>query len=119
MTDALATVRDAEEIELVTRGRRTGRAHVVRLWSAYADGVLWLRSDDGADWYRNLRADPRCRIRVEGVELDGLHEPSDDEATDLHRLVARWREKYGKEWVSDWYVERGRIPVRIRVTATR
>ena len=119
MTDAIAALRDAEEIELVTRGRRTGRPHAVRLWSAFDDGILWLRSDADTDWYRNLRTDPRCHIRVEGVVLDGLYERSADEAADLHRLVALWREKYGKEWVGDWYVERGRIPVRVRVTARR
>jgi hypothetical protein len=119
VADAIATLRDAEEIELTTRGRRTGGRHTVRLWSAYDDGVLWLRSDADTDWYRNLRVDPHCHIRVDGLELDGLHERSDDETADLHRLVALWRAKYGNEWVSDWYVERGRIPVRIRVTPPR
>ena len=119
MADVIAALRSAEEIELVTRGRRTGRPHTVRLWSAFDDGVLWLRSDADTDWYRNLRADPQCRVRIGGIELAGLHERSADAAADLHRLVALWRMKYGNEWVSDWYVERGRIPVRVRVTAPR
>ena len=113
------SLRDAEEIELITRGRRSGRPHSVRLWSAFDDGILWLRSDADTDWYRNLRADPHCRIRVGAVELDGIHERNVDDAAELHRLVALWREKYGNEWVGDWYVERGRIPVRIRVTPPR
>jgi hypothetical protein len=117
--DAIAALRDAEEIELITRGRRSGRPHVVRLWSAYDDGLLWLRSDADTDWYRNLRADPECRVRVDDVELAGIHERSTDVTGDLHRLVALWREKYGREWVGDWYVERGRIPVRVRVTPQR
>jgi hypothetical protein len=91
----------------------------VRLWSAYDDGLLWLRSDAETDWYRNLRADPHCRIRIAGYELEGIHVPSVDTAADLHRLVVLWRVKYGNEWVSDWYVERGRIPVRVRVTPLR
>ena len=117
--DTEALLRDAEEIELVTRGRRTGREHVVRLWSAYADGVLWLRSDRDADWYRNLVADPRCRIRVGDIEIDGVREESGDADASLRALVELWRAKYGREWVGDWYVERGRIPVRIRVTLPR
>jgi hypothetical protein len=115
VTPDIAALRRAEEIELITRGRRTGRPHTVRLWSAFDDGILWLRSDADADWYQNLRADPSCRVRVDGLELEGVHEPSGDATTDLHRLVALWREKYGNEWVGDWYVERGRIPVRVRV----
>ena len=119
MADAIAALRDAEEIELITRGRRSGRPHTVRLWSAYDDGILWLRSDADTDWYRNIRAYPQCRMRVGGVEFDGVYERTSDEMSDLHRLVALWREKYGNEWVGDWYVERGRIPVRIRVTSPR
>lgn len=117
MTDALAALRDAEEIELVTRGRRTGKDHAVTLWSAYADGLLWLRGDPDADWYRNLMAHAECRIRVGKTELRGTRLENDDEAADLRRLVDLWRSKYGPEWVSDWYVEHGRIPVRVRVEA--
>ena len=117
MTDAIAALRDAEEIELVTRGRRTGRPHAVTLWSALESGVLWLRSDPDTDWYRNLVADPRCRIRVRGLELAGTWMPNEDDAAALRTLVELWRAKYGREWVGDWYVERGRIPVRIRVDA--
>jgi hypothetical protein len=116
VADAIAALRDSEEIELVTRGRRTGRSHTVRLWSAYDDGILWLRSDAGTDWYGNLRADPQCHIRVGSVEFKGRYEQSADATADLHRLVALWRGKYGNEWVGDWYVERGRIAVRVRVT---
>ena len=111
-------LRDAEEIELVTRGRRSGRPHAVTLWSAYDDGVLWLRGDADADWYRNLSADPSCRIRVDGMEVGGMREEVADEDAALRRLVDLWRAKYGPEWVGDWYVERGRIPVRVRVALT-
>ena len=117
--DAAATLRTAEEIELITRGRRTGRDHRVRLWSAYEDGVLWLRSDRDTDWYRNLLAEPRCRIRVGELEVGGVREDASDGADALRRLVELWRAKYGREWVGDWYVERGRIPVLVRVTFPR
>ena len=124
-----ATLRAAAEIELVTTGRRTGRPHAVTLWSAYEDGTLWMRTDSDADWYRNLLADPRCRVRFEGRELEGMYEPTarNDEPTarkdepsaaddqDLRTLIGFWRKKYGNEWVGDWYVERGRIPVRVRI----
>jgi hypothetical protein len=124
----VAALRAAEEIELVTTGRRTGRPHSVTLWSAYEDGALWLRADSDADWYRNLLADPRCRVRFDGREVDGRYEPlvkdersaagdeqSADDPESLRRLIGLWRVKYGNEWVGDWYVERGRIPVRVRI----
>jgi len=117
-----AALRTAEEIELVTTGRRTGQPHAVTLWSAYEDGALWLRTDSDADWYRNLLADPRCRVRFDGREVEGRYErvvskdgPSADDQQGLRHLIGLWRKKYGNEWVGDWYVERGRIPVRVRV----
>ena len=122
----------------MTTGRRTGRPHTVTLWSAYDDGTLWLRTDSDADWYRNLLADPRCRVRFGSHEVDGKyepvsgagepsahHEPSADRDElsahndqGLRHLIGLWRRKYGNEWVGDWYVERGRIPVRVRIVNT-
>ena len=113
--DEEVALRSAEEIELVTTGRRSGRPHVVTLWSAYDDGMLWLRTDSAADWYRNLQADARCRVRFAGHEVDGRYEPIADDVEGLRHLIGLWRKKYGNEWVGDWYVERGRIPVRVRI----
>jgi len=111
--DDEAALRSAEEIELVTTGRRSGRPHVVTLWSAYEDGALWLR------------AEPRCRVRFAGREVEGRYEPiaadheqSADNLEGLRHLIGLWRKKYGNEWVGDWYVERGRIPLRVRIVNT-
>ena len=100
---------------LVTRGRKTGRPHESTVWFAYEDGALWLRTDRTSDWYRNLRRDPHVTIRVAGDELDATNEPIADEAAALRHVVELFRAKYGAEWVSDWYVERGRAPVRLRL----
>lgn len=116
---ALRALREAEEVELVTRGRRTGRPHTVTLWSALDGTSLWLRADADADWYRNLRAHPRCELRADGRAFAGTFVPSHDPDADLRRVVELWREKYGREWVGDWYVERGRVPVRIDITPPR
>lgn len=118
--DLARLLAEAEELELMTRGRRTGRPHSVTLWFAYADGVLWLRTDQrpdgrGPDWYKNLLRDPWCRIRIDGHELAGTFEPVDDREAGLRHLVELWRAKYGAMWVSDWYVERGRLPVKVRL----
>jgi deazaflavin-dependent oxidoreductase (nitroreductase family) len=100
---------------LVTRGRKTGRPHESTVWFAYEDGALWLRTDRTSDWYRNLRRDPHATIRVAGDELAATNEPIADEAAALRHVVELFRAKYGAEWVSDWYVERGRAPVRLRL----
>lgn len=109
------TLREAEEIALVTRGRTTGRPHAATVWSAYEDGTLWLRTDHASDWYRNLRRDPHCQVRVGAYEVAAVSQPIADEAAALRHVVALFRAKYGAEWVSDWYVERGRAPVLLRL----
>jgi hypothetical protein len=124
---------EADELELVTTGRVTGQPHSVRLRFAYDDGVIWLRtgerpsaqdasgvrrrteSDRTSDWLRNLEHDPHARIRIAGAELPARYELSIDPAADLRRAVDLLRAKYGAEWVGDWYLDAGRIPVRLRI----
>jgi len=117
MVNLERALRSADELVLETRGRRTGRPHRVTLWFAYEGSDIWLRTDPDADWFRNLARDPRCRIVVGGDAADARREPIDDEAQALRRIVELWRVKYGAEWVADWYVERGRVPVRLRLIA--
>ena len=124
---------EADELELVTVGRVSRQPHTVRLRYAYRDGLIWLRTgerpsapdasgvrrradpDRTSDWLRNLEHDPRARVRVGDVELPALYEASADRAADLRRTVELLREKYGAEWVGDWYLDAGRIPVKLRV----
>lgn len=113
--DFEAELREAQEIVLITRGRKTGRPHEATMWCGYESGGIWLRTDRTSDWYRNLLRDPRCRIRAGATEVDAVKEPIDDEAAALRHVVDLFRAKYGAEWVGDWYVERGRTPVRLRL----
>jgi F420H(2)-dependent quinone reductase len=126
---------EADELELVTTGRVSGDPHTVRLRFVYDDGVIWLRtgerpyaadasgvrrrteSDRTTDWLRNLEHDPEARIRIADAEIPARYEPSADPAADLRRAVELLRQKYGAEWVADWYLEMGRIPVRLRLGA--
>lgn len=115
MIDPLA---EAEELELRTRGRRTGRIHAVRLWFAHKDGLLWLRADERTpDWLRNLRKHPECSVRIGDQELSARYERPVDRDAALRTLVDLWRAKYGAEWVQPWYVEKGREPVLLRIVS--
>ena len=126
---------EADELELVTTGRVSGDPHTVRLRFAYDDGVIWLRtgerpsapeatgirrrteSDRTSDWLQNLEHDPRARVRIASAEIEAKYEPSTDPGADLQRAVELLRGKYGAEWVGDWYLDAGRIPVKLRVLA--
>lgn len=117
--EAADVLRRAEELILTTTGRRSGRPHHVTLWFVYDGSAVWLRTDAATDWYRNLERDGRCRVAVDGVELEAQREAVPDEPSALRRIVDLLRAKYGAEWVADWYVERGRIPVRLRVDSPK
>lgn len=110
--DALGS---SAELVLVTTGRRTGRPHEATVWFALDGDDVWLRTDATTDWYRNLERDPRCVLRVGGRDVHAVREDVPDTMSALRRVVELLRAKYGVEWVSDWYVERGRVPVRLRL----
>jgi deazaflavin-dependent oxidoreductase (nitroreductase family) len=65
---------DSEFAYLGTVGRRSGRWHVVEIWYGERAGVFYLMSGGGesADWVRNLRANPRVRLRIGGPRELGL-----------------------------------------------
>lgn len=110
-----AALAAAEELVLVTQGRRSGRPHEARVWFASEGDDLWLRTDATTDWFRNLEVDPRCRVRVGAHELAAVRVAVADTMSALRHVVTLFRAKYGQEWVADWYVERGRVPVLLRL----
>lgn len=111
--DVARALDEAEEIVLVTRGRTSGHEHRVHVWFAREDDALWLRTDAKADWYLNVVAHPECVVVVGDREVVARYEPSADVDADLKRIVELWRAKYGAMWVQDWFVETGRVPVRL------
>ncbi|HYH50666.1 MAG TPA: nitroreductase family deazaflavin-dependent oxidoreductase [Acidimicrobiia bacterium] len=51
---------------LTTTGRRTGRAHTIEIWFVAVGRTVYLMAGgrDGADWVRNLMADPEATLQV-------------------------------------------------------
>ena len=79
---------------LETTGRRTGRSRRTPVGDGRVDGVLWIVAEHGerAGYVRNIRADPRVRVRLR----DGWHEGvatvlPDDDARRRQRWLARRR----------------------------
>jgi deazaflavin-dependent oxidoreductase (nitroreductase family) len=102
---------------LTTTGRRSGLPREIEIWFALGDGgasVLVMCEVETA-WYRNLRADPRCAVRIAGTSLPGRAEVpprgSPEEAAARGVLVA----KYGDQVApGDPWREAG-LPVRVHV----
>jgi deazaflavin-dependent oxidoreductase (nitroreductase family) len=59
---------DLECCDVTTTGRRSGRPHRIEIWFAVDGPTLYLISGNGpgADWYRNLVADPDVTIELGG-----------------------------------------------------
>jgi deazaflavin-dependent oxidoreductase (nitroreductase family) len=80
---------------LETRGRRTGRTMRVAVgFLEQPDGSLVVAAGEpGADWARNLEAEPRCRVTVADHAWDAVAEPLDQAAA--ARTVADLILRYG------------------------
>ena len=101
---------------LQTIGRTSGRPRTIEIWFA-TDGErihLLAGGRDRAHWVRNLRAEPRVRVRIGGQTLSGRAQVIEDEerATPARRLLAAkyqgWSE--GRP-LSRWAA--GSLPVEI------
>ncbi len=73
MEDVPARELTDDFVYLTTTGRRSGRPHEIEIWYARHGDTLYLLAGGGrrSDWVANLAAEPRCRLRLQGVGLDG------------------------------------------------
>jgi len=65
---------------LTTTGRKSGLPRQTRLQYENEEGVIYVAAARGpqADWFRNILADPRVEVQLEGQALRGLAEPITD-----------------------------------------
>jgi deazaflavin-dependent oxidoreductase (nitroreductase family) len=61
---------------LTTRGRKSHRPRITPLQYEEIDGKIYLGSALGqkADWFRNVRANPRVELRIKSRHFSGLAE---------------------------------------------
>jgi deazaflavin-dependent oxidoreductase (nitroreductase family) len=117
---AVAALRRASAVEMVTTGRRTGRTHRVPVWFAYRDGDVYFLAHArehgrGTDWYRNLMA-AGAAVIVAGGHRVPITPRAFACGVDAHRAtVALFEAKYGAGAVRTWYDPALRIPVRAAV----
>lgn len=102
---------------LTTMGRVSGKAHRIEIWFALRDGIVYMLSGGGerADWVKNIRKDPRVRVRVGTRSVAAkarlLRSGTKEDAAARELLDGKymgWRE--GKR-LSSW--ARGALPVAI------
>jgi PPOX class probable F420-dependent enzyme len=124
-------LREQRVATLATVGR-DGRPHLVAMWYAVIDGVIWFETKAKSQKAANLRRDPRVTVMVEsgrtydqlrGVSLDGTAEIVDDREALFAVGVSIWERYHGP------YTEaarplvevmlHNRVAVRVNATRTR
>lgn len=133
MTDEeiIAFVASQRTANLATIGA-TGQPHLVAMWFAMIDGVLWFETKAKAQKAVNLRRDPRATVLIEdgltydtlrGVSFEGTAEILDD-AEALWEVGVNVWERYHGPYTEELrpFVEvmlHKRVAVRFEVTRTR
>lgn len=115
-------LREGHYLYLTTTGHKSGKAHTVELWYAYADGYVYLMAHArahgrGTHWYQNLSHDPHVTLRVGQQTFQGQAEPLADPKSPelLTQVTEMFRRKYGEAAVHQWYEGTPRYVVRIQV----
>jgi deazaflavin-dependent oxidoreductase (nitroreductase family) len=80
---------------VTTTGRATGLPREIEIWFAMAGDTIYLLSEhqDRAHWVRNLRRDPRARVRIADRNFEGRARFMDDPDED-----ARARDLLGTKY---------------------
>jgi deazaflavin-dependent oxidoreductase (nitroreductase family) len=92
---------------LTTTGRRSGLPREIEIWFTEHAGHFYIIAEhrERADWVRNIRANPRVRVRVGDRRFEASARPLDDEREpELARTVKALSDaKYG--WSDGLIVE--------------
>ena len=98
---------DVQYLYLTTTGRRTGLPREIEIWFTAQDSRFYVIAEhgEGANWVRNIRSNPRVRVRVGDLQFTGTARLVDDEREpELARAVKALSDaKYG--WSSGLIAE--------------
>lgn len=116
-SDLLGAHADDAVCHLQTIGRTSGRSRTIEIWFATDGDRVYLLAGgrDRAHWVRNLRLDPRVRIRIGGQTVEGnarvieVGDPVDARARRL--LAAKYQGWTDGAPLSSWAA--GSLPVEI------
>ncbi len=108
----------ASYIDLTTTGRITGRPRTVELSFALKGIDIVCLAGAGGDvhWYQNLLWDPKVSIKAGNLHLRGrVVKRISHPRKFVREILKLFREKYGAQYVRNWYQGTERAPVRIKI----
>jgi deazaflavin-dependent oxidoreductase (nitroreductase family) len=95
-------------VYLTTKGRKSGKDHVVELWFAYSNGKIYL-SHEGkhTDWMKNLLKDPDVKMKIGPEAITGkamiTGMGSAERETGMRALYEKYYGPASKETLDDWF----------------
>lgn len=115
--ELLAAHADDAVCHLQTTGRSSGRPRTIEIWFGTDGERIYLLAGgrDRAHWVRNLRVEPRVRVRIGGQTLEGqarVIEGEDREPLARRLLAAKYQAWSEGSQLSSWAA--GSLPVEIQ-----
>ena len=101
MRDAL---RKGEEIQLIVKGRITGKETSRPVWFVLRDNHILLLPVTGSrsQWFKNTVKNPQVKITIEGEAYTGETQPLMDKR-DIQEVVDLFKKKYGEGDIKRYY----------------
>lgn len=118
MTSAdIKALEEADEVELTTTGRVTGREISHPVWFVRVGTTLYLVPVKGSDsdWYRNVLKHPTLRVEATEASWRERATPITDPAK-VNAVVEKFRDKYGADEVKKYY---SKLDVAVRLSLGR
>ena len=115
-SDLLAAHAGDAVCHLQTIGRTSGRPRTIEIWFATDGARIYLLAGgrDRAHWVRNLRVEPRVRVRIGGRTIDARARVIEGEPTEMvarRLLAAKYQGWTDGKPLSSWAA--GSLPVEI------
>jgi deazaflavin-dependent oxidoreductase (nitroreductase family) len=97
-------LRDANQVDLTVTGRKSGNETTRPIWFILEGDrvVLMPVGGKGANWYRNVVANPEVGLAASGAEARVTAKPTED-ADAVADAIEKFGEKYGADKVKEYY----------------
>ena len=104
MKDLVKVLEGRREINIAVYGRKSGRLIELPVWFVLEKNRLLLLPVYGSrtSWYRNLKANPKIRVKVGDFDEEFTAKLLESESQ-VKYVVRKFEEKYGKEEIKKWY----------------
>jgi hypothetical protein len=115
-SDTLGKLEKVDEVRIVT-ATPDARKHAATIWVVVVDGNVFIRSFTGPKgrWYKNILANPKADLEVDGERLHVKTEPVTDPPL-IEKVSSAYLERYrGSPYAKDM-VRPEVLPTTLRLT---